>query len=379
MSSPNAKKVLLVDDNALFLKILSHAFTKAGFECASCISASDAIDYLNLNIPDAILSDYEMPEMNGIEFRKYLINAPDFKDIPFVFLSYITDKDLMAEGLDLQAVDYVVKETPVNVIVSKIGNLIDTVQKQRELSVLEIKKAALALNIRTVPKVAPVVEGYDVDFWHQAYQDVPGGDFIDFIEVDDRYSYVVLGDVMGKKWVAWFFTFSFLSYIRAAIRFGIMNRDFSTAEILQKVNSVICYDNALKDILSTMSLVMIDKQEQVVTYSGAGDLPMLHYKGCTGTLEQVESSGLLLGLFPDGGYTEERIELKANDQLFIFTDGLIDYEDNGEKKTDYNLFKNKLQGMIAEGLNFKQIRNQLLQNLSPALVDDCSIINITKQ
>lgn len=379
MSDSNKKKVLLVDDNALFLKILSHAFIKSGFECTTVISASDAIDYLNTNIPDAILSDYEMPEMNGIEFRKHLINHSDFKDIPFVFLSYITDKDLMAEGLDLAAVDYVVKETPVNVIVSKIGNLIDTVQKQRELSVLEIKKAALALNIRTVPKVAPEVKGFDVDFWHQAYQDVPGGDFIDFIEVDERYSYIVLGDVMGKKWVAWFFTFSFLSYIRAAIRFGIMNRDFSTAEILQKVNSVICYDNALKDILSTMSLIMIDKQEQVVTYSGAGDLPMLHYNGCTGEMTQVESAGLLLGLFEDGGYTEDRIELKANDQLFIFTDGLIDYEEDGEKKTDYNLFKNNLSGMIAEGLNFKQIRNHLLQNLSPALVDDCSIINIKKQ
>ncbi|HVS91189.1 MAG TPA: fused response regulator/phosphatase [Mucilaginibacter sp.] len=379
MSSPNAKRVLLVDDNALFLKILGHAFAKAGFECSTCLSASEAFDYLNLNIPDAILSDYEMPEMNGIEFRKFLLNNSDYKDIPFVFLSYITDKDLMAEGLDLHAVDYVVKETPVNVIVSKIGNLIDTVQKQRELSVLEIKKAALALNIRTVPKVAPVVTGFDVDFWHQAYQDVPGGDFIDFIEVDERYSYIVLGDVMGKKWVAWFFTFSFLSYIRAAIRFGIMNRDFSTAEILQKVNSVICYDNALKDILSTMSLVMIDKQEQVVTYSGAGDLPMLHYRACTGVIEQVESSGLLLGLFPDGGYTEQRIELKPGDQLFVFTDGLIDYEDeNGEKKSDYNLFKDKLLNMINDKLNFKQIRQSLLQNLSPALVDDCSIINISK-
>ena len=378
MSSPNAKRVLLVDDNPLFLKVLSHAFTKSGFECTPCVSASDAIDYLNLNIPDAILSDYEMPEMDGIEFRKCLIQNSDFKDIPFVFLSYITDQDLMAEGLDLQAVDYVVKETPVNVIVSKITNLIDTVHKQRELSVLEIKKAALALNIRTVPKIAPVVEGFDIDFWHQAYQDVPGGDFIDFIEVDERYSYIVLGDVMGKKWVAWFFTFSFLSYIRAAIRFGIMNQDFCTADILQKVNSVICYDNALKDILSTMSLIMIDKQEQKISYSGAGDLPMLHYKACTGEMVQVESQGLLLGLFPDGGYTEETIELHPNDQLFIFTDGLIDYEDEGEKKSDYNLFKEKLAKMLADKMTFKQIRQSLMQNLSPALVDDCSIINIGK-
>jgi sigma-B regulation protein RsbU (phosphoserine phosphatase) len=379
MASPNAKKILLVDDNPLFLKILVHAFTKAGFECSSCLSAAEALDYLNLNLPDAILSDYEMPEMNGIEFRKQLITNSELKDIPFVFLSYITDKDLMAEGLDLQAVDYVIKETPVNVIVSKITNLIDTVQKQRELSVLEIKKAAIALNIRTVPKAAPIVKGFDIDFWHQAYQDVPGGDFIDFIEVDERYSFIVLGDVMGKKWVAWFFTFSFLSYIRAAIRFGILNRDFSTAGILQKVNSVICYDNALKDILSTMSLLMIDNQAQTVTYSGAGDLPMLHYKAEGGELCQVGSDGLLLGLFPDGGYTEQTIELGANDELFIFTDGLIDYEENGEKKSDYNLFKDKLCSMLDKKMPFKQIKQNLLQNLSPALVDDCSIINIHKQ
>ena len=370
---------MLVDDNPLFLKILVHAFTRAGFECTSCLSALAGIEYLNKNIPDAILSDYEMPDMNGIEFRKYLITNPDFKDIPFVFLSYITDSDLMSEGLDLQAVDYVVKETPVNVIVSKITNLIDTVQKQRELSVLEIKRAAIALNIRTVPHSAPVVKGFGIDFWHQAYQDIPGGDFIDFIEVDDRYSFIVLGDVMGKKWVAWFFTFSFLSYVRAAIRFGILNGDISTASILQKVNSVICYDNALKDILSTMSLMMIDNQSQTVTYSGAGDLPMLHYKAESNELLQLGSDGLLLGLFSDGGYTEQTIELKPNDELFIFTDGLIDYEEDGEKKTDYNLFKNKLACMLNDKLSFKQIRQNLMQNLSPALVDDCSIINIHKQ
>ena len=95
-------------------------------------------------------------------------------------------------------------------------------------------------------------------------------------------------------------------------------------------------------------------------------------------MAQVDSSGLLLGLFPDGGYTEERIKLMPGDQFYIFTDGLIDYEDNGEKKSDYNLFKNKLSHMISEGLNFKQIRQNLMQNLSPALVDDCSIINISK-
>ncbi|MEO6850737.1 MAG: PP2C family protein-serine/threonine phosphatase, partial [Mucilaginibacter sp.] len=191
--------------------------------------------------------------------------------------------------------------------------------------------------------------------------------------------FIVLGDVMGKKWVAWFFTFSFLSYVRAAIRFGIMNGDISTASILQKVNSVICYDNALKDILSTMTLIMIDNKNESVTYSGAGDLPMLYYKAKSKELLQVGSDGLLLGLFDDGGYTEQTIKLHPNDELFIFTDGLIDYEENGEKKSDYNLFKDKLANMLNDKMSFKEIRQSLLQNLSPSLVDDCSIINIHKQ
>jgi sigma-B regulation protein RsbU (phosphoserine phosphatase) len=128
-----------------------------------------------------------------------------------------------------------------------------------------------------------------------------------------------------------------------------------------------------------MSLIMIDNEEQVISYAGAGDLPGLHYKAATGEMDQLDSSGLLLGLFPDGGYTEMKIKLEAGDQLFIFTDGLIDYEENGEKKSDYNLFKGKLATMLADKLSFKQIRQSLLQNLSPALVDDCSIINIHKQ
>ena len=378
MLNPYAKKLFLVDDNPFFLKILGHAFGNAGFECTLCISAAEAIANLNLDIPDVILSDYEMPDMNGIEFRKFLIKNADFKNIPFVFLSYITDKELMAEGLDLQAVDYVVKETPVNVIVSKINNLIDTVQKQRELSVLEIKKAAIALNIRTVPHKAPVIDGFGIDFWHRAFQDIPGGDFIDFIQIDNLYSFIILGDVMGKKWLAWFFTFTFLSYIRAAIRFGIPERNFSTAGILEKVNLVICHDNALKDILSTLTLLMIDNKTRQITYSGAGDLPLLHYKARSKEFVQLESTGLLLGLLPDGNYTQQQIDLDSGDQLFIFTDGLIDYEDENQKKSDYKLFKDKLAALLNNKIPFSRIKTELFQNPAPGQVDDCSIINIHK-
>jgi sigma-B regulation protein RsbU (phosphoserine phosphatase) len=371
------KHILLVDDNPLFLKLLKQAFVKAGFHCETTNSAAEALLYLQNHAPHVILSDYDMPEMNGLEFRRSILSIEALKDIPFVFLTGFDDENIMYSGLDLQAIDYVIKDTPVDVIIAKINNLLRTVSKQRELSELEIRKTVAALNIKAVPDKVPTVAGIGIDFWHRDYQEIPGGDFIDFIDADDRYLFVVLGDIMGKKWKAWFFTFTYLSYIRAAVRFGASGQDSSSAGILQKINDVIYRDEGLRDILSSVALIRIDKVTGQLSYAGAGDLPLLHYHAATRQLHQISSSGLLLGLMPDGNYTEQDITMAPGDQLFIFTDGLIDFAGEEGKKSDYNLFEQQLVNHLHGGLTFEELKNHL-QLHSARLVDDSSIIYIIK-
>jgi len=377
MAAVPSKNILLVDDNPLFLKLLSQAFTKAGFTCKVAHSAKEALTYLHNHAPDVILSDYEMPEMNGLEFRRSVLQVENLKDIPFVFLTGFDDKKVMYTGLDLQAIDYVIKDTPVDVIIAKINNLLHTVSKQRELSELEIKKTVAALNIKAVPVKVPQVAGLYIDFWHRDYQDIPGGDFIDFIDAGDRYLFIVLGDVMGKKWKAWFYTFTYLSYIRAAVRFSASGEDNSGEAILQKINEVIYHDDGLRGILSSVSLVRIDKQTGQLTYTGAGDLPLLHYNSRSLQLKQVGSSGLLLGLLPDGNYTGEEIIMEEGDQLFMFTDGLIDIAADDGSKSDYNLFAEKIAAHLHSGQTFEEFKSSLEQQLA-SLVDDSSIIYIYK-
>ncbi len=377
MTASSSKNILLVDDNPLFLKLLSQAFVKAGFACYCAHSAQEALLYLQNNKPDVILSDYEMPETNGLDFRRRVLNIDSLRDIPFMFLTGFDDKTVMYTGLDLQAIDYVIKDTPVDVIIAKINNLLYTVNKQRQLSEIEIKKTVAALNIQAVPGSIPHVLGYNIDFWHRDYQDIPGGDFIDFIEAGNRYLFIVLGDIMGKKWKAWFYTFTYLSYMRAAIRFSAMGENSSVAAILQKINEVICHDEGLRDILSSVSLMRIDKQNGKLTYTGAGDLPLLHYRAATRQLQQVQSSGMLLGLMPDGNYTEQTITLAETDSLFVFTDGLIDIAAEQGSKSDYNLFAGTLTHYLHGGQTFPQIKSNLEQLLTK-LVDDSSIICINK-
>ena len=373
-----SKKILLVDDNLLFLKMMSHAFSKAGFICMTAESAPQAIELLALDKPDAILSDYWMPEMNGLDFRRYLIGKPDLKNIPFIFLTDFSDINLVNAGLNLEAIDYVIKNTPVNVIVAKLNNLITAVSKQRELSEIEVKKAVAALNIRSVPQQAPSVTGYEVNFWHRSFQDIPGGDFIDFIKVTDRFTFIVLGDVMGKKWMAWFLSFSFLSYVRSAVRFGVSSSEYTVAGILEKINQIIYGDDALKDILSSLSLVMIDHENNKLVYSGAGDLPVIHYSAKDNTFNSLQCSGLLLGLFEEGMYDQREIIMDAEDQLFVFTDGIIDYAEDGVVKSDYKLFTEKLENLVDNTNSFQKLKDFLTAQPTEHLVDDCSIIHIYK-
>jgi sigma-B regulation protein RsbU (phosphoserine phosphatase) len=380
MADHKPKEILLVDDDQLFLKLIERVFKKSGFVVRLAPSAEAAIELLQKKEfrPDIIMSDYLMLKMDGFEFRRYLMGDSDFKDIPFVFLTFFSDKDLVEKGLDLQAIDYVIKDTPINVIVSKVNNILFAVDKQRELSENEVKKAAKSLNIKSIPVRSPIIQGFEVDFWHMAYHDIPGGDFIDFIKVNERYQFIVLGDIMGKKWMAWFFTFGFLSYVRSAVRFAAFNQEYSTARIMQQVNSIICFDEVLKDILSSLSLLLIDTETNKITYSGAGDLPLLQYSNETAELTSVSSSGLLLGLFEEGNYSEREIILKPGDRLFVFTDGMIDFVDATGKKSDYNQFSKTLKPFMEKENNFAQLAQKLFAENLNEQVDDRSIISIYK-
>ncbi|WP_423146207.1 SpoIIE family protein phosphatase [Rubrolithibacter danxiaensis] len=379
MAEITSKKILLVDDDRFMLQLIYKALTREGFICYQAHSVKKAIELLEKITPDIILSDYQMPDMNGFEFREKVMNDNRWKNVPFVFLTSFTNEEVVLQGLDMQVLDYIVKDTPISIVISKLNNIIYNVGKQHEKSIQELRSVAEALNLRSVPVESPQVEGYLIDFWHRSYQNYPGGDFIDFIEIDNEYTFIVLGDVMGKKWGAWFFSFNFLSYIRSAVRLCVFERDFSTASILQKINNVIYMDPVLSDVLSTLSLVMIEHKTGKVLYSGAGDLPLIFYQADVNEYKQINSGGLLLGVLKEGQYDEKELNLKSGDQLILISDGMIDYQGDDGMKTDYQFFFDSISGLIGQLDTVEKIINEtFLKENSKEQIDDCSLIFIQK-
>lgn len=379
MTQTPARQLLIVEDNPVQGKVMQYAFEKAGYTCRSVATPAEALLLLERYTPDIILSDYEMPDMDGFEFRMKLLQHPVWKNIPFVFLTAHSDETLMLKGLRLHALDYIIKGTPYPVIASKLDNLLSRIKLQHELSLAELKKAADALQVNTIPPTQPKIPGYRIQFWQKPFQDYPGGDFMDCIQVDDRYTFLFLGDIMGKKWQAWFFSFGYLSYIRSAIRFCVLDHKLDSLEIMRKVNTVICKDPSLNDILSSLSLLMLDNATGAVTYTGAGDLPLLHFKRVGSTVETVTASGLLLGLHEDGLFDQQQIHLACGDKLLVVTDGVTDIIVEGRTRTSFTSLVDRVSPLLKQTNSYEMIKQRLESDLTAVRqADDASLIYIER-
>lgn len=372
------KTVLLVDDDLFQLKLYEKLLQNNGYICRIALSVDEAEVILNnYDVPDLIISDYEMPDKNGFEFRKRLLKNNLLKNVPFLFLTSVNDEHFIQQGLDLKAIDYMAKDVPPARILSKINNLMLAVREHYERSLSEVKGIAEKLNLRNIPRSAPKLKNFTIQYFNQSYQEQPGGDFIDFIKINDRFTFVILGDVMGKKWGAWFFSFSFLSYVRSAIRLCVFDGDFALSTILQKLNRVVYADEFLADIFSTISIVLINDEDCSLCYAGAGDLPLLKYESNQQDIVSYQSDGILLGFSENAQYSALALTLEEADEVFLVTDGMIDFEINGEKKSDMELFKNKLRELKKNNHPTEEIVDNLF-NKHTSQVDDCSIIIIKR-
>lgn len=84
------KIILIVDDSSTMRKIVNRSLRQAGLEFDTVLEAGDgqeAMDMLANEKPDIILSDINMPNMDGIEFLKNKANDDSIKDIPVVMVT----------------------------------------------------------------------------------------------------------------------------------------------------------------------------------------------------------------------------------------------------------------------------------------------------
>ncbi|MCK9280620.1 MAG: SpoIIE family protein phosphatase [Melioribacteraceae bacterium] len=376
MNNENAKgTILLVEDEFNIAKLFSYNLTKAGFRVEVGTNGQEGLDLALKIMPDIIISDVMMPVMDGYEFRKNILKNPELKAIPFVFLTAKGEEDDVLQGYDLEIEDYIIKTASPKIVIAKVSAILKSLERERVKVVDEVQKAADSMGAKVVPDEVPPFSDFSVRHWHQPYKNVPGGDFIDYVKVDDDQMVIVFGDVMGKRWGAWYFAVAYAGYVRSATRFVLesSSNNLQPSEIIKKVNDSVYKDERISEVFVTLTIIVLDRKNKVAKYAGAGDLPLI-FKGKE--TKTVHSKGLLLGFSNNEEYENIEIPLESGDEIFLFTDGITESRNpEGELYGEPHLLE-FIKNMPLDKDSLELIRNEIYTFSNNEVEDDISVISI---
>ena len=113
------KKILVVDDSGAMLRNVK-AWLEDKYQVILASSGAMAIKYLTLNKPDLILSDYEMPVVDGSQVMEMIRGEADFAHIPVIFLTSKGDKESVMKVMALKPEGYLLKTLPPAEIVKSV-------------------------------------------------------------------------------------------------------------------------------------------------------------------------------------------------------------------------------------------------------------------
>ena len=159
-----ASKIVVVDDDSATLNMAGHILSKGGLYVTALRSGQALLNYVQDNIPDLILLDIKMPDMDGFEtLQRLRCMESGISDIPVVFLTADESKGNESRGLQLGAMDYIVKPFVPDVLLLRVRHILELVNLQRRLSFEVDRKTRenQSLLIDVVKSLADAIDAKD--------------------------------------------------------------------------------------------------------------------------------------------------------------------------------------------------------------------------
>lgn len=120
MSKKQQPKILVVDDQPINIKLLQRKLERQGMDVHVAYNGRECISKVEEVLPDLILLDVMMPEMDGIETCQRLKSNPRTETIPIIFITAKASKEGKLEGLDAGAVDYITKPIDLDETLARV-------------------------------------------------------------------------------------------------------------------------------------------------------------------------------------------------------------------------------------------------------------------
>ncbi len=348
--------VLVVDDSKAQRRLLSRTLSKWGYETIEAASGEAALDICKATSIDIIISDWMMPGgISGVEFCK-AFRALEDRQAYFILLTAQTEREVLAEGLENGADDFLSKPFSTVELRARIRAGERLIKAQRDLKdqnvVLENTLSELSVAYQSidrdlrgarvfqeglVPNRSLVLDQIEVSLLFQSSGHV-GGDLVGYFHVNPHeigvYSVDVSGHgvasaLMTARIAGFFSDFSperNISLTSVGNGFGMIPLE----EACTRLNRIL-QDDRESDQYLTMALARVNLNTGTVEICSAGH-PSPAVQRADGSVDFVEMWSTPIGLLDEVEFSKARIDLGPGDRVLLYSDGLTECPD-----TDGNL------------------------------------------
>ena len=366
-----AVKILSVDDELDLEVLLTQYFRrqirKGEYEFAFAHNGLEALQKL-LETPDfdIILSDINMPEMDGLTL---LAKVNELKNpaMKCIMVSAYGDMDNIRSAMNKGAFDFATKPIDLDDLSRTIEKAIEQVryirESQQEHNQLEsiTPHLAIAREIqqtilpRSFPPFPELTEVVDIYASMTPAKDV-GGDFYDFFQIDDERIGLVIADVSGKGVPASLFMAVSRTLLRATALRGV-----SSAECLTYANKLLCKES-LDSMFVTVFYGIYHYKTGMMDYTNAGHNPPYLLRGGR-TVECLPvASNFVVGVFDDIEFESNTLTFGIGDTLLLYTDGVTEaFNDKREQFSESNL--QDILASMHESSSAKEVVTSVLQSV----------------
>ncbi len=359
------RSVLVVDDSPAQRLLLLSALTGQGYSVTEAASGQEALVACEAQEFDLVLSDWMMPEMDGLTFCKRFRALDRKKYGYFILLTSKNEKGAVARGLDVGADDFLAKPIRPDELLARIKAGDRILRMERELTQKNLQVSA------KMKEISALYEALDRDLFEarkmqQSLVRVPhrdfgraeaslllkpcghvGGDLVGFFRAGDNKIGFYSIDVSGHGVASALLAARLASYLSdgAPAQNVALVRDEAgryvhrpAGEIANLLN-ILMVEDMETDLYFTMLLGFLDMENGQVEYTQCGH-PNPARVTANHDVEFITSRGMPIGLIADAEFEQHRIVLKPGERLLFYSDGFTECEnDRGQQLEEEGLRK----------------------------------------
>lgn len=155
MTPDSQPTVLVVDDQPINTKLLQRRLQREDMRVITAFNGRECLEVVERELPDLILLDVMMPEMDGIETCKHLKNNPHTRDIPVIFITARTSQEGKIEGLRSGAADYITKPIDLEETLARVNTQFRIQRAYRENMSLQQRLS----DVRRAAAIGSITQG----------------------------------------------------------------------------------------------------------------------------------------------------------------------------------------------------------------------------